>query len=61
MRRAISLLEDIMKLLTSQNEIEVPNNVSKVSSHVQSVWLQRKLNTAVQMTILPINDFEHCI
>ena len=63
MRLAISLLDD-MKFLTSQNEIEAVHNLLKVSSHVQSVWLERKLNTAVQTSItvhLPINDFEHCI
>ena len=51
MRHAISFLDDIMKFLTSQNKIEAGDNLSKVSSYVQSVWLERKLNTAVQTSV----------
>lgn len=54
MRHAVYVVLNIVTFLTSHIKIEVANNMSKFWSHAQSIWLKRKLNTAVETSVTDI-------
>lgn len=51
MKEAMAMLEDVTEYLTNEHLTAAANNLSKVLSNIQSIWLNRKLNASVQRKV----------
>jgi len=47
----MAMLEDVTEYLTNENLTAAANNLSKVLSNFQSIWLNQKLNVSVQRKV----------
>ena len=45
------ILEDVTEYVTSENQTEKANDLSKILSYIQSTWLSRKLKASVQSKV----------
>ena len=51
LEEAMVILEDVTEYITSENLTETANDLSKVLSNIQSIWLSHKLNASVQSKV----------